>query len=417
MYYLSAMKMEWRGRLFLSLMLVCLPNCIDGLLSKNHLIQLLQLQGMSNPWIFGHFPFAFRIQVMKAMLKINSVASFGNESALFEVVERDHSNAKNLVIYSVDFPIDYREFYAHIQATHKVLTIYDGSVINKDFSQGSIQLQQNVQFLEISNVSRENWPLSEAYTINNIFVRNSLGHYERQGNSQRLRFVPTKDLGDFGERRGNFEGKTLIAMTEMSDPFTGLKSGYKSIFHPENQTYEVNHFVKIYPEIAMQYNEVISGDQLRSWLLLGCDANITAAAQFHGENIFKKGQSLGQRDPVTEWFSGYRWRCWRRCKRLVRSCINGFEFNKGFFSGNADIFAANAAMILERFFFVDYLPVLSAPEVAIFIHSNPVENVSWRLFIDTFEPNVWMLLATQGLALALFLTLVQPQSVDIKVRY
>ncbi len=87
------------------------------------------------------------------------------------------------------------------------------------------KINQNILLLSMTN--QTTWFLSESYTINNVTVRKTIGHFAVHEDQKGIRtvfhgFLPV----DLVERRRNFHGLQLIGMSLPSVTFSTLKEGY-----------------------------------------------------------------------------------------------------------------------------------------------------------------------------------------------
>ena len=95
----------------------------------------------------------------------------------------------------------------------------------------STKINQDIQF-----VNTESWEVYEHYTVNNEKIQTKLGFFDKK-----FRYFPTT-LQSFVERRGNFQGHHLKAITEEDLPF--IKIDLSSANYDEtNQVYDVTQKV------------------------------------------------------------------------------------------------------------------------------------------------------------------------------
>ena len=96
----------------------------------------------------------------------------------------------------------------------------------------STKINQEIQF-----VNTESWEVYEHYTINNEKIQRKLGFFDKN-----FKYIPTT-LQSFVQRRGNFQGYHLRAITE-EDPPT-IKINLSSTNYDEiNQVYDVTENIE-----------------------------------------------------------------------------------------------------------------------------------------------------------------------------
>ena len=92
----------------------------------------------------------------------------------------------------------------------------------------STKINQDIQF-----VNTESWEVYEHYTVNNEKIQRKLGFFDKN-----FKYIPTT-LQSFVQRRGNFQGHHLKAITEEDTPsiypFNLSSTKYDEI----NQVYDV----------------------------------------------------------------------------------------------------------------------------------------------------------------------------------
>ena len=96
----------------------------------------------------------------------------------------------------------------------------------------STKINQDIQF-----VNTESWEVYEHYTVNNKKIQTKLGFFDKN-----FKYIPTT-LQSFVQRRGNFQGHHLRAITEEDFPY--IKIDLSSAKYDEtNQVYDVTQKVE-----------------------------------------------------------------------------------------------------------------------------------------------------------------------------
>ena len=91
----------------------------------------------------------------------------------------------------------------------------------------STKINQDIKFVDI-----QTWKVFEHYKINNQKIMNYLGFFNNSFN-----YIPVIDKS-FENRRGNFQGYHIKAMTEIAAPYTMVDVS-KSIYDEDSKTYDV----------------------------------------------------------------------------------------------------------------------------------------------------------------------------------
>ena len=96
----------------------------------------------------------------------------------------------------------------------------------------STTINQEIQF-----VNTASWEVYEHYTVNNEKIQRKLGFFDNN-----FKYIPTT-LQTFEQRRGNFQGHHLKAITEEDPPY--IKIDLSSAYYDEtNQVYDVTDKVE-----------------------------------------------------------------------------------------------------------------------------------------------------------------------------
>ena len=100
------------------------------------------------------------------------------------------------------------------------------------------KIDQDIKFVDI-----QTWNVYEQYEINNQIIKNQIGSFDSEFN-----FI-SATTKSFEERRSNFHGYRLKAMTEEAPPFISIDIS-TSTFDEESSTFDVTESVEgIYHEL------------------------------------------------------------------------------------------------------------------------------------------------------------------------
>ena len=96
----------------------------------------------------------------------------------------------------------------------------------------STKINQEIQF-----VNTRTWEVYEHYTVNNEKIQTKLGLFDKN-----LKYIPST-LQIFEERRGNFQGHHLKAITEQDSPSIKINLSSTNYYDEINQVYDVTENV------------------------------------------------------------------------------------------------------------------------------------------------------------------------------
>ena len=110
------------------------------------------------------------------------------------------------------------------------------------------KIHQDVKF-----VNQKDWKVYENYKINNKIVMNQLGSLD-----DTFQYIP-KLNATFEERRRNFHGYHLKAMTEVESPYIILSNFSSAEFDQKSQTYDVTKLVQgMYHDMFLILQETLN---------------------------------------------------------------------------------------------------------------------------------------------------------------
>ncbi len=306
----------------------------------------------------------FPVGLAKKLFKVN--ISFRHLETMVDLSSSALSLVKETIVFCSNSTSDLEEFQAfigkHISlALKKPIVIWSKSAsINKMKTAILSRLDQRVYYF-----STDSGELLEKFTINSHIVSNVLGHIATgTGNDQspRLKYVPTsKGLLGFEERRGNFHGYHIVAMTNDGSGGAFVDKNFENIakYHEKNQTYDVTNLT--------------TGPYFRYLTILAKEFNFTY-------NLYqRKDRTWGSLDIKTGKATG-----------MVLNLADG----------SAEMIVSSLTLNPWRATLVDYLPVLTAFKFAIGIRREPIEDFSWTMFSNPFTLELWMVLVAVATFLA-----------------
>ena len=110
------------------------------------------------------------------------------------------------------------------------------------------KINQDIKF-----VNREDWKVYEHYKINDKIIMNELGALD-----DTFQYIPKLNLS-FEERRGNFQGYHLKAMTEEESPYIIFSNLSSAEFDQQSQTYDVTKSVQgLYYDMFLILQETLN---------------------------------------------------------------------------------------------------------------------------------------------------------------
>ena len=195
-------------------------------------------------------------------------------------------------------------------------------------------LFKNVNETEKININQQIYILTlglqlfEKYVINNQIIQNKLGHFAGES------YVPEELIEDlFLKRRMNFQGSTIIAMTEKEPPTIVMENLDKAPYFPSNQTYDVTN--------------IVSGSYYHIWKKLETQMNFTT-------KLYKRKDG--------------EWGVPNLSANGSLIVPNGIV--KDIMTGQADIAMASIAMSYYRYLVIDFLHPIFHPSMSVFVKKD-----------------------------------------------
>ena len=110
------------------------------------------------------------------------------------------------------------------------------------------KINQDIRF-----VNQEDWKVYEHYKINDKIILNQIGFFDNT-----FQYIPKSDLA-FEERRRNFHGYHLKAMTEEESPYIIFSDFSSAEFDQKSQTYDLTKFTQgLYYEMFLILQETLN---------------------------------------------------------------------------------------------------------------------------------------------------------------
>ncbi len=237
-----------------------------------------------------------------------------------------------------------------------LIVLSNGVLINSALP--SVRIDQQVYQFNSSNGQ-----LIEEYTINKQVTRNILGHMK--GNQ----FQPTKlGMESFHQRRRNFHGLEISAMTGNNIRSSYLKKGYKerATFHENNNTYDVTKelygpYKHYFDQLALEFNFTYKLYSLTTggWFVLNKNGSISG---------------------------------------ILANLVDG----------SAEMVASAIVLNPTRINYVDYLPVIDREKYSISIShfrnkASGDGHYNWSTFVKPFSLDLWLVLIIIAIVLAMWL--------------
>jgi hypothetical protein len=223
----------------------------------------------------------------------------------------------------------------------------------------SIHVDQMVYFLQYPD-----WSLSEAYTVNNVAVDNSLGRFVKVKHFKvsLWTYQPFSQeqslLNTLINRRMDLKELPLIAMSEAQAPFTVFRPDFKTEadYDSATDTYDVTHLVSgIFPSVL---------DNLKQSLNFSC-------------TLLKRGDNQ-----------------WGSFNKATNDSFGGWTgMVRNLLDGSADFVSSSVTITDIRSTIMDFLPPLGSARDAIYTRSSgSSEDLSWGTYAGPFTMELWFVL-------------------------
>ncbi len=202
---------------------------------------------------------------------------------------------------------------------------------------------------EIYLIDKASFEIHEVYSVNGIVLETVL--------TQRA----IRDT-NIEQRRNDFMGQYMTIMTDADPPSIFLDKDLlnKSVFHLENQTYDVTSLVE--------------GLYHKYLLDLSTRMNFTY-------RLFRRKDGM-----------------WGTVKdNKTYGMLNDLS------EGNADLIASSFTLMAARFAVIDYLPVMTIDKNAIFISNDWAEDISWTAYLNPLAKDLWIMILIEAAIFAIWL--------------
>ena len=226
-----------------------------------------------------------------------------------------------------------------------------------------IRLDQEIFFIPLD--TRE---LLEVYAVNNVLVKNLVGHYLDPDHGTKLVFKFESEEpwhSKLGQRRQDFHGATLVGMTDHDPPFMYLDPHcYNSAkLNEADMTYDMKDCVTggIYFDLFTTMIRML---------------NFTYTMTRRDDGVWGT---------------------------VIDNKPYGMLSNLA--DGSADVIVSALAMTLVRYPFAAYLPVVDGTTPSIFIKRDQQKEYRWLTFIKPFSLELWLVLILVAIVNATWLFL------------
>ena len=321
------------------LKVILLLSCIqislqfkDG--DSEFLLSVLEEFQMENPRIIN-VSVLTGTKIMKELFNTKQVCILSSHI-------ENKGNSEDMIV----FVNNVNEFKDTFNTTLKLISTLIVIVRNQDFDDLfqalKIPIDKKVYFIKESTKE-----VHESYIINNKVIQNKLGTFSALNHN----FIWEENIKqDFLERRSNFHGLTLTAMTEMTGNDMKLHKNYTEIaeFFPNNDTYLVTGFTDGI------YNEIVTGLQNQ----------LNFTIQFYKRKKVAWGFVYPQEDGTYK----------------ATGMVGDLFF------GRVDMVVASMVMLHQRALYIDYLVPLSKYTVGLFISKDATKgDIHYDIYFSPFR--------------------------------
>ncbi len=349
--------------LWVVLMTFCSKVCCK-LLDSENIIQIMDYFDFTNPCLMGDIGLHFSVKTFKKLCEFSQFVQVNDGSR-----ECKSKSQRNMVLF-LDSGLKsfVKDILKGIRNHDNALIVLVDLSIEIEHIIRNVNVNQNVMVLDTRSTD-STWILVEEYNVNSKHVRNTLANINVANDNACLEIVSCNDGNlSFLERRGNFFGLSLTAMTEQSAPGTVLKDGYMAMYDPSKDWFDVtNHIYGYYMEVLQILMEKL---------------NFTA-------QIFKRkdGSWGGAKIPLED--GSFR----------VAGAIGDV------YHGRADMFVSSVGNMNNRSSLVDFMPPMSKLVLGLHISNNAQEEeIYWGLYFEPWRLDLWITLLSFAMLLAIVLT-------------
>ena len=328
--------------MFLSKKLVFFAICmvIEKVMSQDSsslVVSLIEEFQMKNPIIFHNSSSFSNFQLLKRLF----------HSKHYSQVVKNFTEQSLKTYCKLDVPIItfFEDFVTHLEEdvcwSSSVIVINEENEL--DYAIQTIEVMIDKKYLFLIHTTNE---VYEAYRINNITIKQKLGHLRQSDGS----FVWREDIeNDFIKRRSDFHGITLKAMTEVSGNEIAFDSRYlqDAPYFSDNETYEMTNFaLGIYIDILKELQNELN----------------------FSSNIYKR--------KVLAWGFVYP----QENGSLIATGIVGDLFYE-----KVDLIVAPLAILYRRALYIDYLLPITQKIMGLFIPKTLKEDFDFQTFLTPFR--------------------------------
>ena len=259
------------------------------------------------------------------------------------------------------------------QTQSPVVVVYEDS--SKDFlNKIKISLGEMVYFL-----NKDTFKIYEAYEVNDVHVTRFLGQFHQTCKNS-ASFSPADGFIDsFVDRRGNFYGIQLIAMTEQWGTDIILPNNFKdkSYFFPTNETYDVTNIVSgVYIDVLKHLEKFLN----------------------FSTKLYKRKDGV-----------------WGMPKTLSNGTVTHLDgMLKSLVEYPVDLICAPFSSIPARFYIVDFLKTITREHAALYIantnlNDKKYETFDWKVYLSPFSLKLWLFMFGFAIAFMIIISIIEWQ--------
>ena len=294
--------------------------------------------------------------ILRTIRNTNLMKELFKQNKYVKTFTKFKQSYQDMVIYANDINDEDLQSISNV-VDSAILIFQSESQFNDVYNSMKIGIDQRIYFYKM-----ETKDLFESYQMNNIHVKQKLGHVEKITNS----FTWDQEINpNFIKRRSNFHGLILKGMTEFEGTLMNARKSYlqNAPYFPNNQTYQVNNY------IYGVYQDILT--------ILEKQLNFSTT-------LYKRKK--------TAWGSIYP----QKNGSYIATGIVGDVF-----LGRTDIAVSSLVMVLDRAKHVDYLIKLTDYSTGLYVQKNAKEELmDLNTFTAPFTLNVWLLLLTVSFLVA-----------------
>ena len=250
----------------------------------------------------------------------------------------------------------------------KTKTVVVSQIENEvDLIKVNVSIGEEVYFLD-----KNTFKIYEAYMINNVHVKRYLGEFHESNKTSAL-FSPSEEFVDsFLDRRGDFHGIQLIAMTEQWLSYISLPDNLvdQSDYFQENETYDVTN--------------IASGSYKNALSYLEQSLNFST-------KLYKRKDGV-----------------WGMPKIMPNGSTHLSGMLKSITESHIDMIGASFSILQSRLDYVDYLVPMSQTHASLFIaNNNKFDMIDWTVYLTPFSICSWLIIITSAIIFMITISIME----------